>query len=277
MAIYPVMTITQRGKELYAKSQTGTAITYTRMRIGSGSYAGDPSILTDLVQPIDYVSINSFSRTGSTAHIKAVFQNNNITQTTYSCEIGIFANDPDLGEIMYAYTNAGTKGDHIPPISTGPFSREFQLNVAVGTASQVVANIPDTLFVPLAGGTMTGPLILSGNPTQALQASPKQYVDEKVAETSSDFETHSKNFSNPHKVTASQVGAETPAEAQAKANAAENNAKNASVPRTGGTMTGPLIAQNNTSYGAKQVRNIILSTNDPTGGDNGDIWIKYKA
>lgn len=32
-------------------------------------------------------------------------------------------------------------------------------------------------FVPLAGGTMTGPLILSGDPTAALGAATKQYVD----------------------------------------------------------------------------------------------------
>ncbi|WPS86453.1 hypothetical protein SMD22_18345 [Brevibacillus halotolerans] len=254
MAIYPVMTITQRGKELYAKSQTGTSITYTRMRIGSGSYTGDPSILTDLIQPIDYVSISSFSRTGSTAHIKAVFQNNNITQTTYSCEIGIFAKDPDLGEIMYAYSNAGTKGDYIPPISTGPFSREFQLNVAVGTASQVVANIPDTLFIPLAGGTMTGPLILSGNPTQALQASPKQYVDEKVAETNTNFGAHVNNFSNPHKVTATQIGAETPAGAQNKVSVHE--AKSAPhADHVKGNMR------------------ITVSTTAPVNPSKNDIWI----
>ena len=44
---------------------------------------------------------------------------------------------------------------------------------------------------------------------------------------------------------------------------------------SGGTMTGALIAQNNTNYTTKQVRNIIISTSDPSGGNSGDIWIKY--
>ena len=44
---------------------------------------------------------------------------------------------------------------------------------------------------------------------------------------------------------------------------------------SGGTMTGALIAQNNTNYTTKQVRNIFISTSDPSGGSNGDIWIKY--
>ena len=47
--------------------------------------------------------------------------------------------------------------------------------------------------------------------------------------------------------------------------------------KSGGTMTGILTAQNNTRYTTKQVRNVILSTSEPTSSDgaNGDIWIKY--
>ncbi|USG65151.1 hypothetical protein NDK47_24010 [Brevibacillus ruminantium] len=172
MAIYPKMTITELGKNLYAKAQSGTAITYTRMRIGSGSYNGDPAVLTDLVQPIDWVTIFGISRTGSTAHVKGLFENTNVKQAVYSCELGIYAEDPDLGEILYGYTNAGTKGDNIPPISAGPFSREFQVNIAVGSASEVTAVISPSGFV-----------------------------------THEEFEDHTKNYSNPHKVTADQVGA----------------------------------------------------------------------
>lgn len=49
------------------------------------------------------------------------------------------------------------------------------------------------------------------------------------------------------------------------------------VPKSGITMTGPLIAQSNTNYTTPQVRNIIMSTSAPTAADgkNGDIWIQY--
>lgn len=43
-----------------------------------------------------------------------------------------------------------------------------------------------------------------------------------------------------------------------------------------GTFTGAVVAQNNTNYTTKQVRNIFLSTGSPSGGASGDIWIKYK-
>ena len=44
---------------------------------------------------------------------------------------------------------------------------------------------------------------------------------------------------------------------------------------SGGTLTGIATAYANTSYTTKQIRNITLSTADPSGGANGDIWFKY--
>ena len=45
-----------------------------------------------------------------------------------------------------------------------------------------------------------------------------------------------------------------------------------------GTFPGIVKAQNNTSYTTKQVRNIILSTDNAVASSmaNGDIWIKYE-
>lgn len=51
----------------------------------------------------------------------------------------------------------------------------------------------------------------------------------------------------------------------------------AKLNRSGGTMTGALVAQTNTNYTTRQVRNIIISTADPSGGSNGDIWIRYSS
>lgn len=47
------------------------------------------------------------------------------------------------------------------------------------------------------------------------------------------------------------------------------------MPIAGGTFTGIATGQANTSYTVAQLRNVILSTGDPVGGNNGDIWIKY--
>ena len=49
------------------------------------------------------------------------------------------------------------------------------------------------------------------------------------------------------------------------------------ISTSGATMAGALVAQNNTNYTTKQVRNVVFSTSEPTSSDgaNGDIWIKY--
>ena len=49
------------------------------------------------------------------------------------------------------------------------------------------------------------------------------------------------------------------------------------VSKSGTTMTGALVAQNNTDYTTAQVRNVTFSTSEPTSsqGGNGDIWIVY--
>lgn len=52
---------------------------------------------------------------------------------------------------------------------------------------------------------------------------------------------------------------------------------NAAVPKSGGTMTGKLIAQNNTNYTTKQARNIFLIAEGASlpSGANGDICLVY--
>lgn len=52
---------------------------------------------------------------------------------------------------------------------------------------------------------------------------------------------------------------------------------NAALPKSGGTMTGVLTAQNNTSYTTKQARNIFLIAEGASmpSGSNGDICLVY--
>lgn len=57
-----------------------------------------------------------------------------------------------------------------------------------------------------------------------------------------------------------------------------NTEVNKKIDKTGGQFEGVIQAQANTEYTTAQMRNVILSTEDPNVslGNNGDIWIKYK-
>ena len=74
-----------------------------------------------------------------------------------------------------------------------------------------------------------------------------------------------------------KINADTASTAKSTANTAKNTA-DAALPKAGGTMTGKLMAQSNTDYATKQVRNIVCSTAEPTSSDgaNGDLWAVYE-
>lgn len=46
---------------------------------------------------------------------------------------------------------------------------------------------------------------------------------------------------------------------------------------TAGTLGGRVTAQADTAYTTAQVRNIVLSSANPSGGSNGSVWLKYEA
>lgn len=58
-----------------------------------------------------------------------------------------------------------------------------ELAAALGDDANFATTVTTALAarLQLSGGTMTGPITLAGDPTQALHAAPKQYVDAGVA------------------------------------------------------------------------------------------------
>lgn len=62
----------------------------------------------------------------------------------------------------------------------GPLAAPLAFPVAGPYVMSLVSSATATAAVPTAGGTMTGLLVLSGDPTMALGAATKQYVDKRV-------------------------------------------------------------------------------------------------
>ena len=74
--------------------------------------------------------------------------------------------------------------------------------------------------------------------------------------------------------TVSSVAGKTGAVTLTKSDVGLSNVNNVKqMPIAGGTFTGIAVAQNNTSYTTKQIRNVYLSTSAPSGGGNGDICL----
>lgn len=122
------------------------------------------------------------------------------------------------------------------PIADGneTFNIQTMLNDNWDKIDEAVGNIK----VPDASLTQKGIVQLSNatdSTSEAMAATPKAV---KAA-----YDRGSAGVSAAAAAQAKADAAETPAGAQAKANAAETNAKNASLPRSGGAMTGKLNLQ----------------------------------
>lgn len=121
--------------------------------------------LAALLDPITYFEISSISASNGTANLYGLVQNTNFTTQTYTCEIGLLAQDPQAGEILYAYSNAGeTAGDTYPPYADGPYSAQYQISTSVAGATSVTANVPSTAYVSVSElGAANGVATLDAN------------------------------------------------------------------------------------------------------------------
>jgi hypothetical protein len=88
------------------------------------------------------------------------------------------ANDNAVVHLAGTETVTGTKSFAVPPNVPAPVNTGDVANKSYVDSS--VATVGSGNYVPSAGGAMTGPLTLSGNPTAPLQAAAKQYVDSSV-------------------------------------------------------------------------------------------------
>ena len=89
------------------------------------------------------------------------------------------ANDNAVVHLAGTETVTGAKVFSVPPNVPTPVGTSDVTNKAYVDAS--IATVGAGNYLPTAGGAMTGPLTLSGNPTAPLQAAAKQYVDATAA------------------------------------------------------------------------------------------------
>ena len=92
------------------------------------------------------------------------------------------ANDNAVVHLAGTETIIGAKTFSTAPSVPTPTSTGQVANKAYVDAS--VTSVGSGIFLPTAGGTMTGPITLPGNPASANQAATKQYVDVGLASKS---------------------------------------------------------------------------------------------
>lgn len=170
---FPAMQLTNAGKAILIKALTGETVEFTKVSAGNGSAPANFRELTSLRNPVVNMDIISFERGEGCAKLECTFDNSSIATDFWWRELGVYANDPQIGEVLYAYSHAGDHAEHIPAYESVEYIKTtLHVVVAVGDAEHVTAVI----------GEYSG------------------YASKE------EFDDHVKSRNNPHRVTKEDVG-----------------------------------------------------------------------
>lgn len=141
--------LTRRGQALLAKVQTGEQLRFTKIGIGNGT-VGDPEMqfeMTTLVSPREYFPLESIvdNRDGS-ATLKAVLSNTDTTERFYIREIGIYADDPEVGEILYAVCDSSQSADLFSANTDRELNIIIEVAILIGNAENVTLTVNTSLL-----------------------------------------------------------------------------------------------------------------------------------
>ncbi len=148
MSAFGGIKFTSRGINLQAKAQAGTQLNFTRLAVGDGDLGSsqifDLTALKHEVKSLPVKKLKTLS--GGKAVVGGVLSNEGLMAGFYWKEVGVFAQDPDLGEILYCYGNAGANAEYIPA-GGGPDIVEKTLDIitVVGNATNITASIDQSL------------------------------------------------------------------------------------------------------------------------------------
>ena len=136
--------LTNKGLALLAKWQLGRATpTITRAVIGSGSYSASESLTGRTALKSQKLSVGistMYIQNSTTVLLKCIFDNSTLAAGFRITEIGIYATDPDEGEILYsiAVSTDESNADYLPAFNgTYPSTIVFNYQIEVSNAAAV--------------------------------------------------------------------------------------------------------------------------------------------
>ena len=143
MANWNGLQLTNKGIALQAKVQAGTQLHITKLKLGSGVVPGGTDIktLNDLIAPEQNLGIGGKEAVDDYCKISSTISNTGLEAGYYVRELGVFAQDPDDGEVLYAYTTDGAP-DYLPAGGGSTvISQEFSVMIAVDDVDNIEVDI----------------------------------------------------------------------------------------------------------------------------------------
>lgn len=144
--------VTKKGKNLLAKTHDGANIELTRAEIGSGDIP-EGQLVTEVTSlygkvkelPLGEVKVGS----GKEVCIPVQLTNKGVLTSFLFKEIGVYAIDPDEGEILYLYGNTDVTGDvpdEVKSESESQVDYLFNLLLNIDNTTKVDVNVDNSLI-----------------------------------------------------------------------------------------------------------------------------------
>ena len=147
MANWQGAILTNKGRSLQAKVEGGLCqLALTKLKTGDGTMAPGQTLeaLTDLVSPKQNIAISAVvvdEDQPGVVYVKGILSNASLTTGYLVKELGLFATDPDDGEILYAVT-VDSNPDYLQDNTSATVITEaLKLAIAVSNTSDVTATL----------------------------------------------------------------------------------------------------------------------------------------
>ncbi len=145
MAEFSKLVITKKGQALIAKMISGSeSVEFTKVSASSHTYdVGGLEELETLTDVKQTSTISKITRTNGVAvKVEAAFTNTDLREGYYMRTLGLYAKDPQDGEILYAVTVETSGNCHMPPNNGVSVSAAYvQIITTVGNAESVSLNV----------------------------------------------------------------------------------------------------------------------------------------
>ena len=147
MANWQGAILTNKGRSLQAKVEGGLCqLALTKLKTGDGTLAPGQTLeaLTDLVSPKQNIGISAIvvdENQPGVVYVKGILSNASLTPGYMVKELGLFATDPDDGEILYAVT-VDSNPDYLQDNTSATIITEaLKLAIAVSNTSDVTPTL----------------------------------------------------------------------------------------------------------------------------------------
>lgn len=143
------LNLTDVGANLLSKVAAGGTLQFNRVALGSGTWAGgtfDPEMVALVSEQIS-LGIQTLLDVGDgKARLTTILLYEDLLATGFDAsELGVFAEDPDDGEILFAAAYAATP-DAIPANTEVPaYEHVYNLGIAIGNATSLTVEVESSI------------------------------------------------------------------------------------------------------------------------------------